>query len=270
MSLQESMKAFSKVDARQSVANVRAMRIAIFLLALGSLALGQAVDRPEPTGPDVVRTFPYSMTGKLVFEQGGDWFQGSGTVIRPTAVLTAAHNLWNAERGFSTDVIFQRALADGQAASEQMASRIYVLGGYRDQARRYSETDPRSFAQDLGAVVFPQPLANGSAAGWWANPALFTGSLETLALGYGAQFHSGADLLLVGTDGGFLRVSDAFYESRAIYLEGGMSGGPVFVRDENGRLFVSGVVVAGAEDLRGGGIRALDASAAAFIRAYLR
>ncbi|HYR59705.1 MAG TPA: trypsin-like peptidase domain-containing protein [Chthoniobacteraceae bacterium] len=241
---------------------------ALFLLA--SAALAQNVDGPQPTGVEFARTFPYSMAGKLIFTQGEDWFQGSGTVIRPNAVLTAAHNLWDADRGFSTDLIFRRSFYDGQSAGDQYASRVYVLGGYRDNARRYGANDVRSFTQDLGALLFATPVASGSAAGWWANAGALAGGQPLLALGYGAQFHDGEELLSAETTGGFERIDDAFYDSRSVVFEGGMSGGPVFVRDSNGALFVAGVVVAGAVDFKAGGIRILDSGAAAFIRAYMR
>lgn len=247
------------------------LRLLLFAsIAFAAPVSAQTVDTPQPAGAAFARTFPFSMVGKLIFEQGGDWFQGSGTVIRPNAVLTAAHNLWSADRGFSTDLIFRRSLHGEESAGDQYASRVYVLGGYRDKARRYSETDPRSFAQDLGALIFANPVAGGSSAGWWANPALLVADRPALALGYGAQFHEGNELLSVEPVGGFDRVADTFYESRSVYFEGGMSGGPVFARDANGALFLSGIVVAGAEDHRGGGIRVLDSAAAAFIRTYLK
>jgi V8-like Glu-specific endopeptidase len=244
-----------------------------FLLALSSLpvcAFAQTVEAPQATGTAIARTFPYSMIGKLIFAQGDDWFQGSGTVIRPNAVLTAAHNLWTADRGFSTDLIFRRSLYGEQSASDAQPSRVYVLAGYRDKARRYTENDPRSFAQDLGALLFASPVADGSSTGWWANPALLLSDRPMVALGYGAQFHDGTELLSVAPKGGFEPITDAFYDNRSVVFEGGMSGGPVFVRDANGGLLFAGIVVAGAEDQHGGGIRILDAAAAAFIREYIK
>ena len=243
------------------------------LLALSSLplaALAQTVEAPQPTGVTFARTFPWSMIGKLIFSQGADWFQGSGTVVRPTAVLTAAHNLWNAEQGFSTDLIFRRALDGETSAGDAYPSRVYVLAGYREKVRSHDDTDPRSFAQDLGALLFASPVAGGASTGWWANPALLSSDRPMIALGYGAQFHDGTKLLSVEPKGGFEQISDAFYDNRSVYFEGGMSGGPIFVRDPDGALLVSGVVVAGAEDQQGGGIRILDGTAAAFIREYMK
>lgn len=241
---------------------------ALFLVSAGAFA--ETVVGPQPAGAGVTRTFPFSMIGKLIFMQGPDWFQGSGTVIRPNAVLTAAHNLWNAELGFSTDLVFRRALHGETSAGDAFPSRIYVLAGYRDKARSHSENDPRSFAQDLGAVLFADPVAAGSSTGWWANSALVGGQFPMTALGYGAQFHDGTELLSVEPKGGFEQITDAFYDNRSVYFEGGMSGGPVFARDTNGALLVAGVVVAGAEDQHGGGIRILDPTAAAFLREYVK
>ncbi|MGB8168298.1 MAG: trypsin-like serine protease [Chthoniobacteraceae bacterium] len=242
----------------------------IAFLSLALAAFAQTADKPQPVSPAVTRAFPFSMVGKLIFMQGADWFQGSGTLVRPSAVLTAAHNLWNADQGFSTDLIFRRALQGEESAGDATPSRIYVLAGYRDKARSHTENDPRSFAQDLGALIFAEPVAGGSSTGWWASPALLLGAHPMIAFGYGAQFHDGTELLSVEPKGGFEQITDAFYDNRSIYFEGGMSGGPVFVRDSNGALLVSGVVVAGDDDQHGGGIRILDPTAAAFLREYMK
>ena len=242
----------------------------IAFLSLVAAAFAQTANAPQPAGLVTTRTFPFSMVGKLIFSQGDDWFQGSGTVIRPSAVLTAAHNLWNPEHGFSTDVIFRRSLHGEESAGDQAPSRVYVLAGYRDPVRRYSENDARSFSQDLGALLFATPLAGGASSGWWAQPGLLLGSQPMIALGYGAQIHDGTELLSVTPRGGFEQIADAFYDNRTVFFEGGMSGGPLFVRDANGALLVAGVVVAGAEDQQAGGVRVLDLKAAAFLREYIK
>jgi len=246
------------------------LRSLIAVLACGATAFAQTATAPQLANESLLETLPFSMIGKLIFAQGGDWFQGSGTVIRPAAVLTAAHNLWDANRGFSTDLIFERARAGETAAGTSRPSRVYVLGGYRDSTRRGTATDPRAFAQDLGLVLFPQPVASGASAGWWSNPALLLADTATLALGYGAENHDGTHLLSVGTRNAFSAVTSSFFANDTVYFEGGMSGGPLFAPAANGELLVAGVVVAGAEDRQGGGIRALDATAAQFIRAYAR
>ncbi len=245
-------------------------RLFLAVFAFGSTAFAQIAATPQPANEALLHTLPFSMIGKLIFAQGDDWFQGSGTVIRPAAVLTAAHNLWDANRGFSTEILFERARVGETAAGTARPSRIYVLGGYRDSTRRGTATDPRAFAQDLGLLLFPQAVASGAAAGWWANPTLLLTDTPTLALGYGAQNHDGTHLLSVATTTAFGSVTSSFFANRSIYYEGGMSGGPLFAPGLKGEWLVAGVVVAGAEDGQGGGIRALDQVAAQFIRAYAR
>ena len=49
-----------------------------------------------------------------------------------------------------------------------------------------------------------------------------------------------------------------------------MSGGPVFARDTDGKLFLTGVIVAGSNEPPSAGIRILDRAAADFIRLYLK
>ncbi len=244
-------------------------RILSSLALLAGLATTRAADYPQPTGATMARTFPYSMIGQLLFTNGPSDFSGSGTIIRPNSVLTAAHNLWDADSGFSTDLLFRRSLYGATDLSEQFASRIYVLAGYRENARRYDAEDLRAFSYDMGALLFARPVAGGSFAGWWANPALLTGGY-TIALGYGAEKHSGDDLLSVAPATGYVATFGGFYENGGLYFESGMSGGPVFGRDPEGRLYVAGVVVASSLDPVAGGIRILNSTAATFIRRYMK
>jgi hypothetical protein len=218
----------------------------------------------------LARTFPYSTIGQLLFASGRHFYSGSGTVIRPSSVLTAAHNLWDASNGFSTDLLFQRGLYGATNLSEQYASRIYVLAGYRENARRYSGESVRAFSYDLGALVFARPVAGGAFAGWWANPGLLTGDSYTLALGYGGEFHSGDELLSVAPGAGYYAVHGGFYENDSLYFESGMSGGPVFGQSADGKLYVAGVVVASSVEPITGGIRVLNSTAANFIRRYMK
>ena len=225
---------------------------------------------PQETGATFTRTFPFSMIGQLLFANGDSWFSGSGTVVRPRSVLTAAHNLWDADGGFSTDILFRRGLAGRTDLSEQYASRIYVLSGYRENTRQFKLSDPRAFSYDTGGLVFRAPVAGGANAGWWANPALLTGPAPLLALGYGGEFHSGDDLLSVAPTAPFAPVVGAFWDNLSIYSESGMSGGPVFARGTDGKLYLAGVVVAGSNEPPSTGIRILDRAAAEFIRRYLK
>jgi hypothetical protein len=249
----------------------------VALIAFGTLAYAaEPVAAPAPpahpqeTGATFARTFPYSMIGQLHFSNGNSWFIGSGTVVKPRSVLTAAHNLWDEDGGFSTDVLFRRGLAGDSALSAQYARRIYVLSGYRENVRQFSNTDVRAFSYDTGGLVFRDLVANGSNAGWWANPALLNGTAPVLALGYGGEVHSGNDLLSATPTLPFYPVVGAFWNNLSIYCESGMSGGPVFSRNTDGKLFITGVVVAGSNDPASTGIRILDRTATDFITQYLK
>lgn len=247
------------------------MKLLPFVLAgLALFSPARAAEYPQPIGVAQVKTFPYSAIGQLLFANGRNYYSGSGTVVRPNSVLTAAHNLWDADAGFSSDILFRRGQYGATALSQQYASRIYVLSGYRENARRYSGDSVRSFSYDLGALLFTKPVAGGSYAGWWANPALLQAGAETTALGYGGEYHTGDDLLSVATKGGYAPVFGAFYESAALYFEAGMSGGPVLGKGADGKLYVAGVVVASSTDPVTGGIRILNTTAANFIKRYLK
>ena len=243
-------------------------RLFLSIAAIALLTPARAVDYPQPAGAEFTHTFPFAMAGQLLFGNGGKFYSGSGTVTRPSSVLTAAHNLWDADNGFSTDILFRRGLAGDAALSEQYVSRIYVLGGYRENARRLTSEDVRTFSFDLGILVFARPVAGGAYAGWWANPTLLSG--RTLALGYGGETHTGDDLLKVEAGQGYTPAAGAFYENRSLYFESGMSGGPVFGEDTDGKLYVAGIVVAGSVDPITGGIRILDLAAANFIKRYAK
>ncbi len=243
------------------------------LLSAALLALPTwlgAAESPQSVGPDLTRTFPYSMVGQLLFQSGNGLYGGSGTVIRPSSALTAGHNLYDFNNGWSTGVVFRRALSGNTALSRQPARRIYVLAGYRESLGRFGAEDARSFANDLGGIVFAGPAAGGAAVDTSADTTLLTGATANLALGYGAEFHPGDELLAVSPKTAFQPVTGAFFLNRSLSFEAGMSGGPVLARNSRGQWRVSGVVVAGSNEPVSGGIRAVDAQAVQFIRQYLR
>ena len=93
-----------------------ALSLVLCAFLAGSLH-AQRVDYPDPSGPTSARTFPFSMIGQLEFASGRDYYVGSGTVIRPSSVLTAAHNLWDPYSGWSTDILFTRSRYDDNGLS---------------------------------------------------------------------------------------------------------------------------------------------------------
>jgi hypothetical protein len=244
--------------------------LSAFTCVIAAAGALRAADSPEPTGSTVARTYPYSMVGVLDFRSGYDEYVGSGTVVRPYSVLTAAHNLWDRWAGWSTRIYFERAVYEDEGLSRQSANRKYILAGYAQNAFYYGGDSIRTFSRDLGGVRFPATVAEGSAAGWWPNPATLTGPDYNVVLGYGAETHSGRELLSVEPGFAFYRTFGAYYENDSIVVEAGMSGGPVLAPNGNGTLFVVGLVVAGSDRPPSSGVRVLDSVAARFIRTYLR
>src|SRR5581483_2966979 len=203
-------------------------KTAAFLSAIFcASAFAFAASNPAPTGQSLARTFPYSMIGQVEFYSGRSAYVGSGTVIKTHSVLTAGHVMWDPDYGWSTHMLFTRSLYSGSYISSQYARRKYILGGYSTNANYYGPDSVLAFANDMGAMVFRNTIADGAYAGWWANPTLLTSGGGSKLLGYGAEFHTGDELLSVTTLDAFTRTRGGFYENDSISVEGGMSGGPV-------------------------------------------
>lgn len=244
--------------------------LSAILLVAATPLVAQNVSRPAPIGAELTAKFPYSMAGQLIFSSGDYDYQGSGTVINKLSVLTAAHNVWDADEGWSYDLEFNRARSGRKIATRVMASRVFVFGGYQNAAARHGADSVRAFAYDLGGVRFKVMPADGSFAGWKADISLVTGSTYNICIGYGAETHTGDDMLFVEPPGSFYQTFSAFYENDTLTFEGGMSGGPVFAQVAPNELRIVGVIVAGSDDPPAGGIRAINANGARFITTYLR
>ncbi len=246
------------------------LSLMLFTLLAAAELHAQAVSTPSLLGDELSKTFPYSMSGQLIFTSGDSDYQGSGTVVHRRSVLTAAHNLWDADEGWSYSVEFNRGRSGRKIAKQTYSARLFVLGGYQSFAGRYGADSTRAFAYDLGGIRFTQPPADGSFAGWKSDVRLLTGNNYNICLGYGAESHSGDDLLFVEPGKSFISTYGAFMENTSLTFEGGMSGGPVFAELPDGSLRIVGLIVAGSIDPPSGGIRAINAAGAQFIAKYLR
>lgn len=249
--------------------------LAFLLLALGATSLvAPAAEYPRTLAFDTARSFPYNLVGQLFFAAGNTDYIGSATVIRPSSVLTAGHNLYDPQTGWSTDVLFVRGTYGNSSLSRQTANRLFLLSGYRRNANTYGTEHVYAFAADAGGARFPNPVADGAYAGWTTNRSLLTGTAYKIAVGYGAEgAHNGDYPLFVTPELGLYQVAGGFYENDSVYFEGGMSGGPLFVRDASGEIYVGGIIVSGSDSPGGyvsGGIRVLNPAVATFIRTYLR
>ena len=249
----------------------RSAALLLTLLVASSTLLEAEFAYPQRTSHSFTRTFPYSLVGQLEFDSGRRTYIGTGTVIRAKSVLTAAHNLYDVNKGWSTDILFRRGQHGDEAISESRPNRLFVLGGYQSKVAYYGGDSVRALANDTGGLRFSTPVANGAYAGWSTDLSLLTSGAYNVALGYGAEFgHSGDDLLYVEATESFYRTFGAFYENESIYVERGMSGGPVFAIDDDGELYLCATIVASADDPIAGGIRVFDRKVADLIRNYLR
>lgn len=261
-----------------TVGAIRGFSSRMKVLLFAALALAStvaAVEVPQPFGKANARTFPYSMIGQLLFDNGRRSYLGSGTVIRPRSVLTAGHNVYDPRTGWSTDVEFRRSnYGENDYLSRQFARRLYVLGGYRSATTYYGAESVAAFAKDAGGLVFRSQVADGGYAGWVADASLLLGSTYNILLGYGAESHSGEELLYVEPTVSFYRTYGSFLENDSIYIEGGMSGGPAFAQMDDNELYVAGIVVSSSGNVESGnttgGIRSLTRQTSTFIRTYLR
>lgn len=232
------------------------------------MAIVSAVAQAAPRSVSQLRlNEPYRFVGLLSFFSDGTEYIGSATVIKPYSLLTAGHNLYSEFSGWSTEVVFERAYHFGNRESKSTASSLFVLGGYAaltDSGR--SETN-QGFSRDMGGVVcFSQP-ADGFHASWANNSRLLTGRNYNMLLGYGADVHSGEEMLRSSPSKSFFRVRGSFFENRTCGIESGMSGGPVFAK-LNGSWFVCAVNVSGPSAFvfnRGAGVRAIDKDAETLI-----
>jgi V8-like Glu-specific endopeptidase len=252
------------------------MKSFLAILCLAAFHLvpsSQGADYPTKLDLQTSRTNPYTLIGQLFFASGYSDYLGSGVVIGPNAVLTAGHNLYDRDTGWSTDLELRRGAYGSEVLSEQYASRVYLLSGYRARADFFGGDDEHTFAVDMGGLRFAKPVAGGAYAGWTTDKTLLTSSSrQKTIVGYGAEgTHSGDYPLTVSTWRPFEQVRGAFLEAYGVDFEGGMSGGPVFAKDASGKLIVTGIVVSSSTGgSAAGGIRALNTKAANLIQQYLK
>src|SRR5688500_11743465 len=107
------------------------------VLTSAAQAADPTVAFPQPTGQEFARTTPYSLVGQLLFKSGARNFSGSGTVIRPSSIITAGHNLYDLVHGRSTNLVFNRSQYGNTNLGEKVPNRLLILGGYRAAVTEY-------------------------------------------------------------------------------------------------------------------------------------
>ena len=247
---------------------------AIFLTLAHAQSPALASTVPTPVGAAVTRgTAPYSYVGRISASFGPDEYIATGTVIRPHSVLTCAHILWDTTYGWAYNVYFERAFYNGTRLGLTRAAHKYVMASYAKTSLTYGSDSDAAFNRDLGAIVFSTWPARGQYTAASSNLKLLNGLSPTMSLGYGADVHSGDELLKcappLGARYAYVPAwtNSAYYFNDYFVLEHGMSGGPIFAKSGS-NWYVVGVNVSG--DDYGMGMHALDSAAAAFIASYMK
>jgi hypothetical protein len=232
-------------------------------LAFVVSAAEAAPKQPQPISKSIARSKPYAYVGQLFFDSGGVGYLGSGTVIKPRAVLTAGHNIFDPQGGFSTRIIFRRSAYNSDVPQSTVPARKYLLAGYAATARFAGPDSVQAFAKDAAGLVFNSFQAAGASMPFTSAPNLLGPGYLHTGVGYGADAHTGRVPLYVSTTAGFTQTFGAFWENRAIDFEGGMSGGPIFTRNGQGIFLLNAMIVASSGVA--GGVRIVDQTLVDFI-----
>jgi V8-like Glu-specific endopeptidase len=222
---------------------------------------------PEETATITQTTSPYYFVGRITATFGPYDYIATGTVIKTKSVITCAHILWDKQYGWGTNVYFERALAGSSALNTNYASSKLILSGYGTNVRAHGVDSNQAFARDFGALRFGGKPAQGGHVGYWCNVGLLNGQYTTMSLGYGAETHTGDELLKSAPTAAYYKVYGGYWNNDSFLIEGGMSGGPIFAKSGS-YWYECGLNLSG--DNTGMGIHAFNAAAQQFISTYLR
>jgi hypothetical protein len=250
------------------------------LLAVQAEEAGAAVT-PKPVPKASTADAPYRYTGLI----GAGGYQGSGAVIgNKKVVLSCAHLVYEEMYldPWITDAVWYRAY-QGQgypAGKGQRFRGYYHFSSYQQRGLKWGFNDERTFAADFTAHFAYADLSGGVGPG----PMLENGvsalksSKSKLITGYPAGLYRGDNPLQyrMHATGPFTKPLEVFapgypyMEAFGVSTGPGNSGGPVWVWDGGAYRF-TGVLVAGLESSKGGGVdligvKAMDSDAAALYR----
>jgi V8-like Glu-specific endopeptidase len=185
----------------------------------------------------------------LQLHSGGQTGVGTGLLIAPDLILTAAHNLYLLSSGkFIDGITAQVGLRNGVAAAEARVTRVEICPGYN---KLTGSDDPHRFMFDFGLARLATPALHkwaGATVDVLAQPPLSDTELMKSWLNIaGYPLEAGSPLALKSCDGpvkpGTLDATNFAYEMDSLP---GQSGGPVFrYHPESKRVVFAGVHVAG-------------------------
>jgi glutamyl endopeptidase len=174
---------------------------------------------------------------------------GTGVMIAPRLVLTAAHNLYDLETGRAiTGGTIKVGLINGQSSAESTIEDTIVPELYKSQSASGTE----KYAFDFGLILLKDDAAHDWAQTTWPIDRMHPPSDDALGLGrlivagYPAELGASGTTIMVGY--GPLKKDGVAARSIAYDIDttGGQSGSPVFRYDGNTKLAsIVGIHVAG-------------------------
>jgi hypothetical protein len=216
-------------------------------------------------------TLPHGFIGQL----RGDAGSGTGFVVRPGVVATAAHVMFDDGTLSSATGMQWLHRLDPQAHDPLPVTPrgYYMLTGYA--AQRQSDNSPGvstpdSQSLDAAAVYFSTDPGAGGFSGYLASDTSANEFLESDALkilaGYPVEGIAGADVnhphATPPANITFTRAFGRTYTTSDIRATGGVSGGPLSVRHENGLYYPAAIYLGGTQQTV---VRAIDSQVAALI-----
>lgn len=204
--------------------------------------------------------------GLIESEVRGYWYRGSGVVARdPKLIFSCAHVFYDSGK-WATDYLFHRNWhARGYPATGAGASPrgLHYFTSYADASETVGSETNRAFASDFTVLY-------GNSSFGPAMPTLRDGGSAVRSTRWKRIVGYPSEIDFTGDRGFCFQHSTDWFNYRSRQLRGayhefkdvstgpGNSGGPIFVRDDNGTEALAGVLVSGWTRLAG--VRALDLS----------
>jgi hypothetical protein len=228
-----------------------------------------ALNFTTATTPDP--SLPYAYNGQLLTDVG----YGSGCVVQPRVVLTAAHLVFNDSTlsyAQSVNWFFQEYAGTYNPAAKTPAG-WYMFSGYaaaRTNDASPGVESPASEDQDVAVLFFLEDAGRGGSSGYLVSDANGTQWLQASALktlvGYPVDNVSQAVVGLMHATTpeylGFAQVTNNVFSTRDVVGYGGMSGGPLCVQYTDGIYYPAGVYLGGTQNSI---VRAIDGTVADMI-----
>jgi len=143
-----------------------------------------------------------------------------------------------------------------------------LLANYQDVVNSAGRNDiPQTYQYDFAVIKFARPVANGRRLSFSTERKFLTATYKKTLVGYAAESHSGDFPYALTSSNAFFQSLNMYYVCPHLYVEGGMSGGPLISYTPSAKVL--GVIVSRDEPPFGGvlaGVRLLDDRAKQLIK----